>query len=364
MHNVALLAGARPNYMKIYPLWRVIHDQYANRIKPIIIHTGQHYDPLMNDIFFRDLGMPKPDHFLGVGSGPHGSQTGRTMIAMEVLLEKNRPDLLVVVGDINSTVAGTLVAVKLGIPVAHVEAGLRSGDRTMPEEINRLVTDAISDVLLTPSRDANDNLLREGISPEKIHFVGNVMIDSLIRLLPEAQKSQILQKTKVNKGYYVAVTLHRPSNVDDPACLIRIMKALEEVATQHPVVLPLHPRTRKRLESVSYDPTQPRLKLVDPLGYLDFLCLESNAALVITDSGGVQEETTYLGIPCLTLRPNTERPITITHGTNRLLDPERDNLAHAAHESILTPPSAQAIELWDGQAATRIVQILSDILDC
>lgn len=353
--RIALLAGARPNYMKIYPLWREMHDAYAGSLIPVIIHTGQHYDPLMNDIFFRDLGMPKPDYFLGIGSGRHGDQTGRTMIALEELFLKDRPDLLVVVGDVNSTVAGTLVAVKLGIPVAHVEAGLRSGDRTMPEEINRLVTDAIADLLFTPSRDGDENLLREGVAREKIHFVGNVMIDSLIRLLPEAEKSPVLQTLGVQPGAYVAVTLHRPSNVDDATRLLGIMRSLESVAAHQPVVLPLHPRTRKMLEASAFRSTHPNLIICDPLGYLDFLRLQSAAALVITDSGGVQEETSYLGIPCLTLRPNTERPITITQGTNRLLDPNREDLTFASLQAVKQGIKPARIEGWDGHAAARIV---------
>lgn len=362
MRKIALLAGARPNYMKIFPLWKEIHDRHADRLAPSIVHTGQHYDPLMNDVIFRDLGMPSPDYFLGIGSDSHGRQTGRTMIALEELLETVRPDLLVAVGDVNSTLAGTLVAVKMGIPAAHVEAGLRSGDRTMPEEINRLATDAVADLLFTPSRDADDNLLREGISPQKIHFVGNVMIDSLVRLLPQARERTVLETMGVDPRSYVAVTLHRPANVDDPDALLHLMRALEEVAESLPVVFPIHPRTRNRLERAAYVPRQSRLKICEPLGYLDFLCLESHAALVLTDSGGVQEETTFLGIPCLTLRPNTERPITLTQGTNRLLDPRRERLAEAARSALVPRPRKPPIERWDGAAAARTVQALSDFL--
>ena len=362
MNTIALLAGARPNYMKIFPLWREIRETWSESFAPILIHTGQHYDPLMNDVFFQDLGMPRPDHFLGIGSDTHGRQTGRTMIALEELFEKSRPDLLVVVGDVNSTLAGALVAVKMGIPVAHVEAGLRSGDRTMPEEINRLATDAIADILLTPSRDANQNLLQEGVSSAKIHFVGNVMIDSLMQLLPQAHNRGILQALGVKPQNYVAVTLHRPSNVDQPDTLLRIMKSLEEVAKNHPVVFPLHPRTRKMLDSAGYRPSTSALRLCEPLGYLDFLCLESQAALVITDSGGIQEETSFLGIPCLTLRPNTERPITLTQGTNRLLDPVRENLAMAAGTAFLTRQPPPDIEYWEGFAAKRIIAVLANHL--
>lgn len=362
MNTIALLAGARPNYMKIFPLWREIRETWSESFAPILIHTGQHYDPLMNDVFFQDLGMPRPDHFLGIGSDTHGRQTGRTMIALEELFEDSRPDLLVVVGDVNSTLAGALVAVKMGIPVAHVEAGLRSGDRTMPEETNRLATDAVADLLLTPSRDASRNLLQEGVASDKIHFVGNVMIDSLVQLLPQARDRGILQALGVESRNYVAVTLHRPSNVDQPETLLRIMKSLEEVSARHPVVFPLHPRTRKMLDSAGYRPSTAALMLCAPLGYLDFLCLESQAALVITDSGGIQEETTFLGIPCLTLRPNTERPITLTQGTNRLLDPVRENLAAAAEKAICNRQPAPRIEYWDGTAAKRILAVLAVFL--
>ena len=360
MKRIFLLAGARPNYMKVFPLWREIQAHHPD-LTPVLVHTGQHYDPVMNDVFFRDFGMPAPDHFLGIGSGPHGAQTGRTMIALEELFTRERPDLLVVVGDVNSTLAGTLVAVKMGIPVAHVEAGLRSGDRAMPEEINRLATDAIADLLLTPSRDADANLLREGVAPDKIRFVGNVMIDSLLQLLPRAAGSTVLEQHQLTPRAYVAVTLHRPSNVDDPARLALLLDQLGALAADLPIVFPVHPRTRNAL------PQRPapgdQLQLIEPLGYLDFLRLQSEAALVITDSGGIQEETSYLGIPCLTLRANTERPITITQGTNRLLDLDQQSLQQAAREALLRfPPTADrrppTIELWDGQTAPRVIAAL------
>jgi len=360
--SIALLAGARPNYMKIFPLWKEIQANRADRLRPVVIHTGQHYDPLMNDIFFKDFGMPQPDHFLGIGSGTHGAQTGRAMIALEELFLKERPDLLVVVGDVNSTAAGALVAVKMGIPVAHLEAGLRSGDRTMPEEINRLVTDAICDLLLTPSPDADENLLREGVAPEKIRFVGNIMIDSLVQLLPKAKESRILESLGVEENRYVAVTLHRPSNVDNPATLLKIMQELERVADSTPVVFPVHPRTKAVLASIESKIQNLKSKIVDPLGYLDFLRLQSAAALVITDSGGVQEETSFLGIPCLTLRPNTERPITITLGTNRLVDPAREPLADLSRRAIATPRTRPVIPLWDGRTAARTLDVLEKLL--
>lgn len=360
--SIALLAGARPNYMKIFPLWKEIQTNRADRIRPVVIHTGQHYDPLMNDIFFKDFGMPQPDHFLGIGSGTHGAQTGRAMIALEELFMKERPDLLVVVGDVNSTAAGALVAAKMGIPVAHLEAGLRSGDRTMPEEINRLVTDAICDLLLTPSPDADENLLREGVAPENIRFVGNIMIDSLVQLLPKAKESRILESLGVEENRYVAVTLHRPSNVDNPATLLKIMQELERVAESTPVVFPVHPRTKAVLASIEFKTQNLKSKIVDPLGYLDFLRLQSAAALIITDSGGVQEETSFLGIPCLTLRPNTERPVTITLGTNRLVDPVREPLADLSSHAIAVPRTRPVIPLWDGRTAARTLDVLEKLL--
>lgn len=362
MKNIALLAGARPNYMKVFPVWRELRDRHPD-VKPVLIHTGQHYDEAMSDIFFRDFGMPAPDHFLGVGSGSHGVQTGRVMIALDEVLQKDRPDALVVVGDVNSTVAGTLVAVKMGIPVAHIEAGLRSRDRTMPEEINRLATDAIADLLLTPSRDADENLLREGIAPEKIRFVGNVMIDSLVQLLPRAAESGVLAKNSLQPRTYAAVTLHRPSNVDEPKRLALLMEQLVQLAAQMPVVFPMHPRTRKMLGASGFQFPVSGLSVLAPLGYLDFLRLQSEAAVVVTDSGGIQEETSFLGIPCLTVRPNTERPITVTHGTNRLLDPEKESLATAAVTAAANRPAkAPSIEGWDGRTAARIVGAVREMI--
>jgi UDP-N-acetylglucosamine 2-epimerase (non-hydrolysing) len=361
MKRIVLLAGARPNYMKVFPIWKALAP-YRDTLKPVLVHTGQHYDALMSDVFFRDFGMPPPDHFLGVGSGPHGLQTARTMIALEELFLANRPHGLVVVGDVNSTAAGALVAAKLGIPVAHVEAGLRSFDRTMPEEINRMVTDAIADLLLTSCRDADRNLLREGVAPERIRFVGNVMIDSLVQLLPRADASPVLDTLKLAEGRYAAVTLHRPSNVDEPARLQRILNQLQELARSMPVVFPVHPRTRKTIAGSGFQFQVPGLQVIDPLGYLDFLRLQSAAALVITDSGGVQEETSFLGIPCLTVRPNTERPITITQGTNRLVDPEQQNLAEAAREALANRRPRPTLEGWDGRAAERVCTILERAL--
>lgn len=360
MRTIALLAGARPNYMKIFPLWREIHLHRTDRWKSVVIHTGQHYDPLMNDVIFADLGMPKPDHFLGVGSGPHGAQTGKTMIALEEIFLRDRPDWLVVVGDVNSTLAGALVASKLRIPLAHVEAGLRSFDRTMPEEINRILTDAVSDLLFTHSPDADENLLREGVPPEKICRVGNIMIDSLVLLIERALEAPIIDTLCLTARRFILVTLHRPSNVDDPDQLLLLMRALNTLAAELPVIMPVHPRTRRMLDRIDFHPTAENFHLLDALGYLDFLRLESDAALVITDSGGIQEETTFLGVPCLTVRPNTERPITITQGTNRLYDPALEPLEQAARKAIYSPRKQPRIEGWDGRAAGRIL----DILEC
>ncbi len=352
---IHLLAGARPNYMKIFPVWEAIR-----RLKPDwnveIIHTGQHYDALMSDIFFADLGMPPPHHFLGVGSGSHAVQTAKVMTGLDALFDAKVPDLLVVVGDVNSTMAGTLVAVKRGIRVSHLEAGLRSGDRTMPEEINRIVTDVLADELLTSCRDAGENLAREGIAPEKVFFSGNVMIDSLMRLLPKANDSLILDQLGVTPKEYACITLHRPSNVDQPAHFINLIKALGCVAKTIPLVFPVHPRTKAMIDAATSVQIPKGMHLVPPLGYLDFLKLMSNAALVITDSGGIQEETTSLRIPCLTLRKNTERPVTITEGTNKLVDPAGINLQEEVRGALnRTDWPTTPVEGWDGHAAERIV---------
>jgi UDP-N-acetylglucosamine 2-epimerase (non-hydrolysing) len=361
MKTIAFLAGARPNYMKVFPVWKTVAAAKLP-LRQILIHTGQHYDELMSGVFFRDFNMEKPTHFLGVGSGPHGLQTARVMIALEELFAKDRPDLLVVAGDVNSTMAGALVAVKMGVPVAHIESGLRSFDRTMPEEINRLVTDVVSDLLLTSCRDADAQLQREGIPAGKIRFVGNVMIDSLVMMLPRAEASRTPGKLGVDGHPFVLVTLHRPSNVDEPARLKLLMENLAKLGRQVQVVFPMHPRTRKMLEQSGITAAAPGLLLTEPLSYLDFMALEAKAVLVITDSGGVQEETSYLGIPCLTVRPNTERPVTITEGTNRLLDPEKESLSAAAQTAIRTGrrKTPCAIEGWDGQAAQRIALVLSE----
>ena len=354
--KILSVVGARPNFMKIAPIMRALDDCGAD-VQQTLVHTGQHFDEKMSDVFFRELELPKPDEHLGVSGGSHAVQTARIMLEFEPVLLKHQPDWLVVVGDVNSTVACSLVASKIGIPIAHVEAGLRSRDNTMPEEINRKVTDAISDLLLTPSPDGDANLIAEGVSPDRIHCVGNVMIDSLIRALPKIEQSQILNSLGLTEGQFVLATLHRPSNVDEPAMLAQLIAALNEVAASLPVIFPVHPRTRARLESEKIELAD-GIRMVDPLGYFDFMGLMRSAKVVMTDSGGVQEETTYLGVTCLTVRPNTERPVTITEGTNRLVQPGKDTLLQAWREVESNPPTRNCPKLWDGKAAERIAASL------
>jgi UDP-N-acetylglucosamine 2-epimerase (non-hydrolysing) len=363
MLRIINVVGARPNFMKIAP---VIDEMRSHaRIEPLLVHTGQHYDESMSESFFEDLRIPRPDINLEVGSGSHSEQTARVMIAFEQVLMKHPADWVVVVGDVNSTMAAAIVAAKQLVRVAHVEAGLRSFDRTMPEEINRVVTDALASLLLTPSRDANENLLREGAAPENIRFVGNVMIDSLFRQLERARTSQVLGRLGLEPGKFCAMTLHRPSNVDVKETLSGILDALEVIAERLPIVFPIHPRTRERLEQFGLRERVHRQRsvvLTEPLGYLDFLHLYSNSRLVLTDSGGLQEETTVLGIPCLTLRTNTERPITITEGTNKLVGSNPDLIKREALAALDRPsPAPHAPELWDGHAAARIVEALEEM---
>ena len=324
-----------------------------------LIHTGQHYDELMSDLLFRQLDLPKPDINLGVGSGSHGQQTAAVLTAVEKVLTDRRPDVVVVYGDVNSTMAATLAAAKLLIPVAHVEAGLRSFDRTMPEEINRVVTDQLASYLFTPSADGDANLLREGVAEDRIFRVGNVMIDTLVRCLPLADATTILQQLGIAaQRPFVLVTLHRPANVDSPQLLAEMLHTLAEISKQLPVIFPMHPRTRARLGPDA--PSSSTLHLVAPVGYLEFLALERAAALVITDSGGVQEETTYLGVPCLTVRQNTERPVTITEGTNQLIGTDPKKLLGAAMAQLSSAKKpAQIPELWDGHAAERIADVFA-----
>ncbi len=358
---IHLVCAARPNFMKIAPLYHALKkEEWA---KPIIVHTGQHYDANMSDAFFADFGLPKPDIYLGVGSGSHAEQTGKVLISYEKVLKENRPDLVVVVGDVNSTMAATIAASKLGIKVAHLEAGLRSNDRSMPEEINRLVTDVLADMLWTPSRDAVDNLMREGIPAEKIRLVGNIMIDSLEMLREKIETQNTYEAFGLEPGSYGVVTLHRPSNVDDPALLENICDVLAEIAGKVPLVFPIHPRTRKNMNgngTLLKAVNSEQLFLPEPLNYIRFMNLVFNSRFVITDSGGIQEETTYIGVPCLTVRENTERPITITEGTNQLC--AFDNLIEKVQGVFRGPARVQkSIELWDGNTAGRIVKILESL---
>ncbi len=361
MLKIIHVVGARPNYMKTAPIMREM-SRFPNYIQQYLVHTGQHYDANMSDVFFGDLQLAPPDQFLGVGSGTHAEQTARVMLAFEPIVQEMRPDLVLVVGDVNSTVACALVCSKLGIRIGHVEAGLRSYDRTMPEEINRILTDQMADILFTPSRDGDQNLLKEGIDPHKIKFVGNVMIDTLIQMQPmAAQRWETLCPT-LGLDRFALVTLHRPANVDDPEKLNTLLDALGIVSKEIPVLFPVHPRTRTRIEALSKQAISPAIHLLDPQGYLDFLALESHASLVITDSGGVQEETTYLGVPCLTVRPNTERPVTLTEGTNRLVTSDLAALTEAAHNALTaTQHKGHIPELWDGKAAERIVSHILDL---
>jgi len=355
---IHLVAAARPNFMKVAPLYHFLKQQ--DWCLPQLVHTGQHYDANMSDTFFADLHLPAPDYYLGVGSGTHAEQTGAVMTAYEKICLQRRPDWTVVVGDVNSTLAGALVAAKLCIPLAHLEAGLRSGDRTMPEEINRIVTDRLSDLLWTPSMDANENLRAEGVTDERIELVGNIMIDAFELQRPQINALRVAPRFGVEPGGYGIVTLHRPSNVDNKAILSQIVTVLVETARRLPLVFAVHPRTEARLQEFGLAALlkqQQGIRLSEPLRYNEFMNLVCSAKLAITDSGGIQEETTYLGIPCLTLRTNTERPITITQGTNRLVRP--DNLA-AMVDQVLTGglrPSCQP-PLWDGRTAMRVAESL------
>ena len=353
-----LIAAARPNFMKIAPLYHALAEQPW--CSPKIVHTGQHYDPNMSDAFFRDLKMPAPHFHLEVGSGSHAEQTGGVMIAYEKVVQQDRPDWIVVVGDVNSTAACAMVGAKLWVPVVHLEAGLRSRDRRMPEEINRLVTDAIADVLWTPSPDADQNLLAEGVSRQRIDFVGNIMIDSYEMMRPAIEADTTRAALGLEGASYAVVTLHRPSNVDSKAALEPLVRSLLAVARRLPLVFAVHPRTRKRLEEFGLAAAlaaEPGVRLCDPLGYIQFMNLVAASKAVITDSGGVQEESTYLGIPCLTLRENTERPVTVTEGTNRLV---RGDELEAKVSEILAGrwPTGRRPALWDGKAAQRCVAAL------
>ncbi len=358
---IHLIAAARPNFMKIAPLYHALKKE--DWAQPKIVHTGQHYDVNMSDAFFVDLGLSEPDLHLGVNSNTHAEQTGRVMIAYEKALIEERPDLVIVVGDVNSTVAATLAAVKLGIKVAHLEAGLRSFDRTMPEEINRLVTDTLADLLWTPSADGDENLVREGIPRHKIIRVGNIMIDSLEMLRKDIEKQKVFKELNVIPGEYGVATFHRPANVDNQTVLKELCGILARIAKKIPLIFPVHPRTKKNLENFEMWEMLTDLQgviLVDPLSYIRFMNLVFNCHFVLTDSGGIQEETTYLKIPCLTMRPNTERPITIEQGTNRLCTV--DNM-EILTEKILSEntPKSSIPEFWDGHTAQRVVESIKNV---
>jgi UDP-N-acetylglucosamine 2-epimerase (non-hydrolysing) len=373
--NIVLAAGARPNFMKIAPLSMELRKR---GIDHTLVHTGQHYDEIMSKAFFRDLQLPRPDVYLGVGSGSHAEQTGKTMIAIEKVCFRLKPDLVMVVGDVNSTLACALAAAKLCIPVAHIEAGLRSHDRSMPEEVNRVLTDHLSDYLFTTCEDAGRNLRNEGIPDSRIFFVGNVMIDTLMRFLDEAKKSNILVQLGLRDNGrispYALLTLHRPSNVDHEGVLKGIFWALGDLSTRIPVIFPAHPRTLKRMESFSLnnmvsfdrypksavpDKSKKNIWAVSPLGYFDFINLISNASLVLTDSGGIQEETTVLGVPCLTLRDNTERPVTVREGTNTVVGRDPERILSTSLNVLENGRRERRIpRYWDGKAADRIVRIL------
>lgn len=361
MKTIVHVVGARPNYMKIAPLMEALKD--APGIRQVLVNTGQHYDEAMSKSFLRELQLPAPDRNLEVGSASHAVQTAKVMMGFETVCLEEKPDLVVVAGDVNSTMAASLVAAKLMIPIAHLEAGLRSYDRAMPEEVNRIVTDCLADLLLTPSTDGDENLIKEGVPREKIHFVGNIMIDTLMRHLPMATLDRIRDRVAVTDKGYGVLTLHRPSNVDDPAILRRILVAIQHVARQMPVVFPVHPRTRQRLASFGVDDLLTNVMLTEPMGYIDFLSLSSHARIILSDSGGLQEESTALGIPCLTLRENTERPVTITHGTNQLVGTQTaaiiagfDAAMAREHEPQRIPP------LWDGKTAGRVAAVLRTFL--
>ena len=364
MLKVLNVVGARPNFMKVAPIVAAMKKRPEDFL-PLVLHTGQHYDAAMSDAFFTDLDLPQPDIHLGVGSGSHAAQTAAVMERFEPVVLKEKPDWVLVVGDVNSTIACALVCVKLGIKVAHVEAGLRSRDRTMPEEINRLLTDQIADLLLTPSPDADANLLAEGIPQDRIRFVGNVMIDSLFKNLKRTRESKVKKNLGLSEGEYAVLTLHRPSNVDHRETFERILVALETISTSLPIIFPVHPRTRKTIAEFGLTEriaASKNLRLVDPLGYIDFLSLYSTARLVLTDSGGIQEETTAIGIPCLTLRENTERPITVEMGTNVVVGTDTQKIVSEA-TAVLNSEQKQSrqLPLWDGHTAERILAALQEV---
>lgn len=356
---LVVVAGARPNFMKVAPVMEVLsHDP---DFSAVLVHTGQHYDYNMSGQFLSELDLPEPCCCLGVGSGSHAEQTAEVMKRLEPVLLKAKPAAILVVGDVNSTMAAALVAVKLGIKVVHIEAGLRSFDRTMPEEINRIVTDSISDLLLVTEESGRINLLREGIAPERIHFIGNLMIDSLRRHLPQAMRSSIRERLGMNGDRFGLITLHRPANVDNEGQLAEITEAMSVISDHFPLYWSMHPRTRARLEKVGI-PLPGRIHIVEPMGYFDFLCLQASSAVVLTDSGGIQEETTVLGVPCLTLRDNTERPITIECGTNWLAGTRKETILKTWRQSLTHRKEGRIPPLWDGKAGPRCHTALRQFL--
>jgi len=363
--KVINVVGARPNFMKMAPIIEAM-NKHAEHFDHLLVHTGQHYDERMSKSFFVDLGMPRPDIDLEVGSGSHAEQTGRIMVAFEQVCAREKPDLVIVVGDVNSTMACTITAKKLGIKVAHVEAGLRSRDMGMPEEINRLCTDVLCDYLFTTDKLAGENLLAEGVAEEKIHFVGNVMIDTLVKHRALASELPLMSKLGLTHNGYITLTLHRPSNVDEKDMLLDILEALHEISAEIPIIFPCHPRTKKMAQKFGFDsmfdsdlPVR-GIWLTEPLGYLEFLHLNMNARCIITDSGGLQEESTALGVPCITLRHNTERPITCTEGTNRLVGNTKERILDTARQVLAGKwPTGRVPDLWDGKAGDRIVQVLT-----
>ncbi|HYH99303.1 non-hydrolyzing UDP-N-acetylglucosamine 2-epimerase [Hyalangium sp.] len=364
MKKVLHIVGARPNFMKAAPIHKAITER--GQLAQVLVHTGQHYDVKMSDVFFTDLGMPAPEVYLGIGSGSHAEQTARTMIELEKVFLREKPDLVSVVGDVNSTLAGALVASKMGIRVAHVEAGLRSFDPRMPEEINRIVTDRLADLLLTPSPDADANLLKEGVDPVRIHLVGNVMIDTLLTSKARAEQLSTLADLGLRPQGYAVCTLHRASNVDDPKVLGGLLSSLAQVSARVPVIFPVHPRTRKMLADHGLGgmlERSPGLRLVEPMGYLEFLALTSQARLILTDSGGLQEESTALGVPCLTLRENTERPITVEQGTNLVVGTDPVRITEEADRVLDGHGKKGRVPLlWDGRTAERIADLYAQVL--
>jgi len=361
MKKVIHIVGARPNFMKVAPIYKAIAARTS--LQQILVHTGQHYDVKMSDVFFTDLGLPAPDVHLGIGSGGQVQQTARMMVELEKVFLEHQPDLVSVVGDVNSTLAAALVAAKLAIPLAHVEAGLRSFVKHMPEEVNRVVTDRLADLLLTPSRDADANLLKEGCDPARIHFVGNVMIDSVIASKEKADRLPTLKDLGLTPQGYAVCTLHRQSNVDDPRLFEGLMSAVAHVSTRLPVIFPVHPRTRKMIAEQGlghWFERHPNLRPVDPMGYMEFLALTSQAKLILTDSGGLQEETTALGVPCLTLREQTERPITVEEGSNEVVGTDPDRIRQAADRVLAGQGKKGRVpDLWDGRAGERIADLFA-----